>query len=309
MTRFRDIAGQFILLFLAAAAPAVLAQGPATPAMSVCQARGTVVAKLQRVLTGYWGRLNSTPTGIAFKLGELEFQAVPNHDGPNAYMVYAVPKKLFPPGLYTVDLKILGEATHKIWNADPRISYIEIDGRSPFAKGNLSNAGVLGLLWWLQDEKAAQAFANAINSLRLSARAYDASRGPSPVCFADKDTKKRFWAEFQERAATWRALPSRPPISDDVKQHRLVAEDALNQKQFAVAAAEYEAGLEINPLWPEGHFNAALLDAEMKAYEDASWHMRCYLELLPNAPDAQDARDQMLLWQGKAKQQAMAPAK
>jgi hypothetical protein len=89
MTRFRDIAGQFILLFLAAAAPApaVLAQGPATPAISVCQARGTVVAELQRVLTGYWGRLNSTPTGIAFKLGELEFQAVPNHDGPNAYMV------------------------------------------------------------------------------------------------------------------------------------------------------------------------------------------------------------------------------
>ncbi len=141
----------------------------------------------------------------------LEFQAAPNHDGPNADMVYAVPKKLFPPGLYTVDLKILGEATHKIWNADPRISYIEIDGRSPFAKENRSNAGILGLLWWLQDEKAALAFANAINSLRLSARAYDASRGPSPVCFADKDTKALFWAEFHERAATWRALPSKPP--------------------------------------------------------------------------------------------------
>jgi hypothetical protein len=34
--------------------------------------------------------------------------------------------------------------------------------------------------------------------------------------------------------------------------------------------------------------------------------MRCYLELMPNAPDAQDARDQMLLWQAKAEQQAVA---
>ncbi len=32
--------------------------------------------------------------------------------------------------------------------------------------------------------------------------------------------------------------------------------------------------------------------------------MRCYLELQPNAPDAQNARDQMLLWQGKLKPQA-----
>jgi hypothetical protein len=75
-------------------------------------------------------------------------------------------------------------------------------------------------------------------------------------------------------------------------------QDALNQKQFA-AAAEYEAGLEINPLWPEGHFNAALLDAETKNYDDAIWHMRAYLELVPNAPDAQEASDQIVIWQEK----------
>jgi hypothetical protein len=34
--------------------------------------------------------------------------------------------------------------------------------------------------------------------------------------------------------------------------------------------------------------------------------MRCYLELMPYAPDTQAARDQMLLWQAKAEQQGNA---
>ena len=35
--------------------------------------------------------------------------------------------------------------------------------------------------------------------------------------------------------------------------------------------------------------------------------MRAYLELLPDAPDAPGARAQMLLWQGKLRQEAVVP--
>jgi hypothetical protein len=117
------------------------------------------------------------------------------------------------------------------------------------------------------------------------------------------------WREFQPKAAAWRALPSKPAVSDAVRQQRLLAENAFKQQQFSEAAAAYEAGLEINPLWPEGHFNAAMIYAELKQYDDAAWHMRCYLELMPNAQDAVEARDQMLLWQGLAQQQAAATVK
>jgi len=85
--------------------------------------------------------------------------------------------------------------------------------------------------------------------------------------------------------------------------HQLGAEDALKQKQFNTAIDEYEAGLKIDPLWPEGHFNVALLYEELNDYEWAVWHMRAYLELRPDAPDAQAAHDQMLLWQEKDRQQ------
>jgi tetratricopeptide (TPR) repeat protein len=304
MTRLRGIARQIIVLFLAAAAPAILAQETATPAMSVCQARRTLVAELQRAFVCPHCMLKSPPSGIAFNVGELEFQAEAEQY-----------KKIFPPGNYhRIDLKTLGEVTAEG-------SSLRIDGRDPFkqtltrARPDLSGGTILGFLNWYSENqdaaywhKNAQTFAKAMNSLRLFARSYDSSRGLPPVCFADKETQTLFWAESQKRAAAWRALPTKPPISDEVRQHRLLAEDAYQQKQFENAAAEYEAGLEMDPLWPQGHFNAAVIYGELKDYEDAVWHMRCYLELLPNAPDAQDARDQMLLWQGKLKQQAAAPS-
>jgi regulator of sirC expression with transglutaminase-like and TPR domain len=114
------------------------------------------------------------------------------------------------------------------------------------------------------------------------------------------------WRDFEQKAAAWRALPARPPLSDSVRKQQLLAEDAVKEKQFEAAAAAYDAGTQIDPMWPEGHFNAAAIYGELKDYDDAVWHMRCYLELLPNAPDAQTARDQMLLWQAKAEQAAAA---
>ena len=62
-----------------------------------------------------------------------------------------------------------------------------------------------------------------------------------------------------------------------------------------------EAGLADYPVWPEGQFNAALLSAEMGYFPEAVRHMRCYLELVPEAADAQAARDQIVIWQSQMK--------
>jgi hypothetical protein len=107
------------------------------------------------------------------------------------------------------------------------------------------------------------------------------------------------WAEFQQKAAAWRALPVKPALSEDVRRERVQAENAFREKHLKSAADHYESGLKINPLWPEGHFNAGFIDAELEDYDRAIWHMRAYVELVPNAPDAQDVRDQVSIWQGK----------
>jgi tetratricopeptide (TPR) repeat protein len=107
------------------------------------------------------------------------------------------------------------------------------------------------------------------------------------------------WADFQQKAAAWRALPVKPAISEEVRLERVQAENAVKEKRLAAAVEHYQAGLKMDPAWPEGHFNAGLIYAELGEYDKAVWHMRAYVELVPDAPDARGARDQIAIWKDK----------
>jgi tetratricopeptide (TPR) repeat protein len=114
------------------------------------------------------------------------------------------------------------------------------------------------------------------------------------------------WANFQQKAAAWRALPVKPPVSEEVRAARVQAENAFKEKRLKDATTHYEEGLKNDPLWPEGYFNAALIYAELGDYDKAIWHMRAYVELVPDAPDARTGRDQLYVWQDKLKSQDAA---
>lgn len=107
------------------------------------------------------------------------------------------------------------------------------------------------------------------------------------------------FAAFQRRAREWRALSVKLPLPDQAQQFRVLAEDALRNKEFQKAADYYEQGLAITPLWPQGQFNAAVLDGELGTFSQAVLHMKRYLELSPDAADAQSAREQMFIWQSR----------
>jgi tetratricopeptide (TPR) repeat protein len=107
---------------------------------------------------------------------------------------------------------------------------------------------------------------------------------------------------FTQRAAAWRALTAKPPIPEEVRAQRLVAEDAFKANKPDEALAHYENGIELYPTWPEGNFNAALIAGDLGYYAAAMEHMQAYLELVPDAADAQAARDKILIWQTKAKE-------
>ncbi len=120
-----------------------------------------------------------------------------------------------------------------------------------------------------------------------------------PLCAQDTAA----WVDFQQKAAAWRALPVKPPIAEEVRLERVQAENAISEKRLADSVDHYESGLKIDPVWPEGHFNAALIYAELENYDKAIWHMRAYVELVPDAPDARAGRDQIAIWQDKVKLQ------
>ena len=132
---------------------------------------------------------------------------------------------------------------------------------------------------------AAESFAAAINQLRALAK--------------DTDPPLR---TFPQRAAAWRALATKPPIPEEVRVQRLLAENAIKENNPGEALNHYENGIELYPTWPEGNFNAALIAAELKFFTDAIEHMQAYLELMPDAPDAQAARDKIVIWRSKITQ-------
>jgi len=109
------------------------------------------------------------------------------------------------------------------------------------------------------------------------------------------------FSDFREKAKTWRTLPVKPALPEEVLRFRVQAEDAFNNKQFHEAAEYYEHGLAVEPLWPQGQFNAALLEGELQWYGMAAYHMKRYLELCPDDKDAKAAREKLYLWEGKIK--------
>jgi hypothetical protein len=145
-------------------------------------------------------------------------------------------------------------------------------------------------IWWTREKvEFARGFVDAVNAIRYYSSGSDLADDASP------------FAGFQEEARAWRALPVKPGLPEGVRRSQLLAEDAIKNKNFEEAVDYYEQGLNVSPLWPEGQFNAALLYGEMGIYGQAVIHMKRYLELKPDAPDTQAARDQIVIWQAKTR--------
>lgn len=67
----------------------------------------------------------------------------------------------------------------------------------------------------------------------------------------------------------------------------------MRDKRYADAINAYEDGLKIAPWWPQGHFNMALLLGQVHYYDEAVEQMQDYLALVPEAPNARAAQDQI----------------
>lgn len=108
--------------------------------------------------------------------------------------------------------------------------------------------------------------------------------------------------EFHRKAVAWRALATKPELTEDVRTRRLLAEDAIKNNKPEEALKFYDEGVVMDPTWAQGWFNAGLVAAQMSLYADAVLYMQNYLELMPDAADAASARDQMTVWKFKAQQ-------
>jgi tetratricopeptide (TPR) repeat protein len=104
---------------------------------------------------------------------------------------------------------------------------------------------------------------------------------------------------FKAQAKSWREASVKPAMPEAAREHQVLAEYAFKEKDTDKAIKEYSSALDIFPTWPEGQFNLATLAGEKKFYETAIFHMKEYLELVPESPDAQAAKDSVIIWKDK----------
>jgi formylglycine-generating enzyme required for sulfatase activity len=168
--------------------------------------------------------------------------------------------------------------------------------RSAFRSGGVSGYRFNGLGFRL-------ALAPQVNQPATVAANHTAEVSASSEKFrgAEEDqraTEPELDQRFREMAAQYRASPQKP-LPDKISRCDVLAKTAILTKDYDRAIDIYEDGLKEMPTWAVGHFNVAILLGNSKSYNSAILHMKMYLELEPNAPDALSAQDQIYIWEQK----------
>ena len=113
------------------------------------------------------------------------------------------------------------------------------------------------------------------------------------------ENEAREFAQFQGQAKAWREAAVKPAMPEAAREHQVLAEFAFKEKNADKAISEYSQALSVYPTWPEGQYNLATLAGEKKMYNVAIHHMKEYLELAPDSPDVQAAKDSVIIWKDK----------
>jgi len=128
-----------------------------------------------------------------------------------------------------------------------------------------------------------------------------AQRFADDLFFIQQTLKKREderRANFESKAAQYRALTIKPPVSEEQRKYIVQANVANQQKDYSGAIEMYRKALELDPTsYPGAYFNLALLSAQIKRFNPAIGYMKQYLSLVPDAADARSAQDKIYEWE------------
>jgi tetratricopeptide (TPR) repeat protein len=94
-----------------------------------------------------------------------------------------------------------------------------------------------------------------------------------------------------------RNYPALSQVPDDARKHLLRAEILIKETDFELAATEYQKAIRFAPQIGRLYFDYALLCEQNTNYTDAIRSMKLYLKAIPDAPDAQAAKDAIVKWE------------
>ena len=106
-------------------------------------------------------------------------------------------------------------------------------------------------------------------------------------------------ALFEARAATYRKLAVKPPISEEQRKYIVQANSLTQQKDYDGAIDMYRKAVDLDPVsYPDAYLNLALLNGQLYRFRPAIGYMKQYLSLVPEAKDARSAQDKIYEWEG-----------
>jgi len=115
---------------------------------------------------------------------------------------------------------------------------------------------------------------------------------------AQKGQDDRQLALFETKAAEYRALKVKPPVSEEQRRLIVQANALSQQKEYSRAITLYHKAIDLDPMaYPAAYFNMALLSAQLRQFYPAIVQMKKYLLLEPEARDARSAQDKIYEWE------------
>lgn len=105
-------------------------------------------------------------------------------------------------------------------------------------------------------------------------------------------------AAFTTTAASYRALATKPILSEEQRKLIVQANAFVEQKNYGKAIEKYLKAVELDPTsYPAAYNNLALLFAQKNETVMAIFYMKHYLLLEPNTSDARSAQDKIYEWE------------
>lgn len=124
-----------------------------------------------------------------------------------------------------------------------------------------------------------------------------------------KETLSAYWVKFKqsdpkekektikEVASIFKENPRLAEMPEEARRHIVVANMLYERKEFEKAIEECKRALEIAPFLPIAFKGLAKSYGNLNLYELAIENMKYFLELLPNAPDARECKDEIYKWE------------
>ena len=142
-------------------------------------------------------------------------------------------------------------------------------------------------LWSGWSQTDAQQIADALRVLVLAARQH-----------VDGMLAQRY-QKFLGLCGIYMDSKTTAPVPEEARQHQLLSQDAASRNDRDRALDESDKAVDTAPCWAQARYQAAQLEAQVGYYPVAVQDMKKYLLLYPDAPNAQAARDQILVWNGR----------